>query len=250
MSDSAPAVEWVNVICRAQLHPHVKLVALILARYADPDGTNAYPGLARLTVQSRLSYSTVQRAMRQLRQIGAIEAMPRAGMKRHWRTRYRLTFGEQLASIVPTPGAEDQAIELVAESERRRLRSYRGQHRKTRHLSDVSSARLADDDTSLADVSSADETSLIDVDETSPPQPRPAATVPGPIPVPTPKPQPHLTELDVAAPGTGTRARANGHDSTSFDTTTRAGTERERQRLGDALNEWIRQHPGAGDETP
>lgn len=247
--DGAPAVVWVRVIRRAHLHPHVKLVALILATHADPDGTNAYPGIARLTVQSSVSYSTVQRAMHQLRQLGAIEAMPRAGMKRHWRTRYRLTAGELLAGIVPTPAAEDADIELVAEAERRRLRAYRGQHRKTRHLSDVSSSADPADETSPADVSSDDETSLIDVDETSGPLASPAATVPVPIPVPTPKPQPCLTELDVAAPGTGTRAHANGHDSTGFDVRTQAGTDAERRRQDAELDEWIRQHPGSGDET-
>ena len=181
--------------------------------------------------------------MGQLRQLGAIKAMGREGMKRHWRTRYRLTFSEQLADIVPSPAAEDQAVEMIAEAERGRLRKYRARHRKTRHLSGVSSGGSADDETPLADVSSGDETPLIVADETPHPQHSPAAMSPGPIPVPTPKPQPHLTELDVAAPGTEGHAPANGDGTASFDLSTRRGTELARPAASAALIEWERQNP-------
>jgi hypothetical protein len=122
--DGATVNEWVNVIRRARLHATTKLVALLLASYADPDGTSIFPGVARLAVQTGLSYRTIQRELAGLRAMGLIAKMSRAGMPRAWSDPYRLTFaGHVLASVdIPTPAAEDSAVENLARQHRGRYR--------------------------------------------------------------------------------------------------------------------------------
>jgi DNA-binding transcriptional ArsR family regulator len=121
--------EWVSVIRRACLQPTVKLVALTIASYADPDGTKVFPGIARLTVQCGVDYRSVQRALARLREARLIE-MTRRGARRNGKSdEYRLILGADLLEKihVPTPAAEKLAIERVrtgqlAKQEQSRIR--------------------------------------------------------------------------------------------------------------------------------
>lgn len=116
--------EWVNVVRRARLTRTEKYIALLLATYADPDGSSIYPGVARLALQSDYSYRTVQDVLAKLRAIGLIEKLSRRGVPRHFADGYRLIFGPEVLdkASVPTPATEDAQVERI-----RAL--YRGRHR-------------------------------------------------------------------------------------------------------------------------
>ena len=123
LADEGAAVnEWVNVLRRARLGPTVTAVALMIATYADPDGTRVYPGIARLAVQCELDYRTVRRAVAALRAAGLIE-MVRRGARRSGRSdEYRLILAGDLLERcdVPAPAAEQLAIEQVTATARHR----------------------------------------------------------------------------------------------------------------------------------
>jgi len=106
---------WLNVVRRSRLARTTKYVALLLATYASPDGSNIYPGVARLAIQSGYAYKTVQVELQRLRAVGLIQAMPRRGMRRGWSTRYRLILSADLLDKVdvPMPATEDAAVEQL-----------------------------------------------------------------------------------------------------------------------------------------
>lgn len=115
---------WTNVLRRSRLHATTKLIAFIMASYADPDGTSIYPGTARIAVQAGCSYRTVQVELQRLRAVGLIQAMPRRGIRRTWATPYRLVLGPDLLEKVdvPSPATEDAAVEHLTAR-------HRGKHR-------------------------------------------------------------------------------------------------------------------------
>ena len=224
---------WIIIVRRARLHATTKLVALMLASYADPDGTSIYPGAARLTIQTGLSYRTIQREIAHLRSVGLIEQLPRKGLRRGWSAPYRLILHDDLLEkvFVPTPAAEDIAVEAVAEHERSRMRRHRAKHRKIRHSDGVRS----DDDTppgalTIRHGQSADQEKV-------------SAT----LHVPPPKPNPPSDETDVRSNGAGisgptTKSADRRNGTCNWDD--RQLSENDRKRLAlDDLEAWIRQHP-------
>ena len=130
---------WVNVVRRARLHPTTKLIALFLASYANGDGTQIYPGVALLAVQSRHGYRTVQAELKRLRDLGLIEPMPRTGMPRTSPTRYRLILAADVLELVdvPTPAAEKAAAEKL-------IIRYRGRHRPKKTARSPDGAQTGD----------------------------------------------------------------------------------------------------------
>jgi DNA-binding transcriptional ArsR family regulator len=64
---------WEKDVLRCVLPPMTKLVALVLATYADADGGNAHPGEDRLAVACGLSDRTVRDHLARLRDLGLIE---------------------------------------------------------------------------------------------------------------------------------------------------------------------------------
>lgn len=92
---SASVRAWTDLIRRARLGSSAKAVAMMLANYADSDGTRIFPGLTRLAVECELSYKTVQAAMEKLRRVGLVERVRRAG-RRGQADEYRLTIGPDL----------------------------------------------------------------------------------------------------------------------------------------------------------
>lgn len=241
---------WVSIVRRAQLDRDTKLIALLLATYADPDGTRIYPGTPRLAVQSGLSYRTVQRCMARLRAVQLIETMSRRGRRRGWSACYQLIIGPEVADRldVASPAAEDLAAERVAERERERVRRHRGKHRRTAPQPVDNPPADATMKRHHEGVTSPDET----------PEPGRACNAnpnsltcdddPLTLPVPSPGFNPPPDDADQSLQRAGT-ARAGDGDETpddeTPDTATRQGTEQARQAAADALREWERQHPEA-----
>jgi hypothetical protein len=121
--------EWVGVVRRAKLSSTVKLVALTIASYADPDGSHVFPGIARVAVQCDLSYRAAQYAVATLRKTGLIKLVSHGNRRRGLSDEYRLILAADLLERcdVPTPAAERAAIERVtgqnqAKQEKSRIR--------------------------------------------------------------------------------------------------------------------------------
>lgn len=101
---------WTGVIRRARLAPTVKLIALTVASYADPDGTKVYPGLARLVYECGVGYSTARRALADLRAAGLIERVRRGNRRRKQADEYRLVLAEDLLDRVAVPSPEEARV--------------------------------------------------------------------------------------------------------------------------------------------
>lgn len=89
---------WTDLIRRARLGPSTKAVAMMLANYADSDGSRVFPGIGRLVVECELGYKTVQRALQTLRAAGLIERTRHGGGRGRGRRadEYRLIIGPDL----------------------------------------------------------------------------------------------------------------------------------------------------------
>jgi len=112
---------WINIVRRSRLDKTTKLVALIYASYADPDGTNVRPGIARVAYDGSMSYNTVQKHTAILRNAGLLGVVRRgSGRRINGRTitpatRYQLILHPDVMERidVPTPAAADLAIEKI-----------------------------------------------------------------------------------------------------------------------------------------
>lgn len=119
--------DWVRGVRRARLGTSTYAVALTIASYADADGSKIYPGVARLAWECEVSYTTVKRALRLLRDAGLIERVKRGNRAAGWSDRYRLIWDpDRLTSrvTVPDPDAASAAIgevkgQIRGESQRR-----------------------------------------------------------------------------------------------------------------------------------
>src|ERR1051326_2391165 len=87
--------QWTDIVRRARLGRTVKSVALMLATYADADGTRVFPGVARVAVDCELSYNVVKASLGDLRTAGLIALVRRAG-RAGQADEYRLTIAEDL----------------------------------------------------------------------------------------------------------------------------------------------------------
>lgn len=68
---------WERTVRSIQMDPSTKLVALLLATYADKDGTKVRPGLKRLAEDAGLSRRTMMRATSALREMGLLDRINR-----------------------------------------------------------------------------------------------------------------------------------------------------------------------------
>ncbi len=116
----ATVKEWVNVIRRARLDKTTKLVALMVASYANPDGRHVFPGVARLTVQCHIGYSSARRALATLRAVGLLQLTRRGNRRAGKSDEYRLILAEHLLERVEllTPDEERARIADVAQQHR------------------------------------------------------------------------------------------------------------------------------------
>ncbi len=94
-SESGPGRGLAHIqraILRSRLPTRARHVAMVMALYADSDGTNIYPGVDRLRRDTWMSRATVMRAIAVLRDEGVLE-VTRPGGGRGKPTIYRLVLG-------------------------------------------------------------------------------------------------------------------------------------------------------------
>lgn len=90
--------DWERIVRRYPLPPVPKLVAFVLATYADQDGSRIYPGVARLAAVTGLSQRSVKSALGVLRGVGLINRIVSGGHRgaRAFADEYALTIPEDL----------------------------------------------------------------------------------------------------------------------------------------------------------
>lgn len=66
---------------RCRLKPLTKYVGMVLAQYANNDGTNAFPSVAKLARVTCLSERSVRSALTELRDLGLIQRVQKGGMR-------------------------------------------------------------------------------------------------------------------------------------------------------------------------
>lgn len=131
MSQAVTLRQWTDVVRRARLGRTVKAVAMVLATYADSDGTRVFPGVARLAYDCEINYNTAQQALAKLREVQLVELVrpsARKGAKRRDADEYRLILGPELLDHieVPTPAAAEVAMEAIR-------RAKQGRHKTGPH---------------------------------------------------------------------------------------------------------------------
>lgn len=119
-----PRFEWERIVRRIVLPKHVKLLALVLATYSDPDGTRVRPGNEVLADVTGDSEKNVRRIMAQLRRMCLIEMVTRGGGRggKGRASEYRLTIPSDLLDrmelLSPDDRAEDSPdIQVSAQSD-------------------------------------------------------------------------------------------------------------------------------------
>lgn len=83
--------DWERIVRRARITPATKYLALMLASYADSDGTRIHPGVDRLAVVMQVSQKTVKRGLADLRELGLIERVKQGNRHARQSDSYRLT---------------------------------------------------------------------------------------------------------------------------------------------------------------
>jgi DNA-binding transcriptional ArsR family regulator len=122
--------EWVSVIRRARIGRTVKLVALTVASYADPDGGSVFPGRIRLAVECEVSESTIRDSLRTLREVGLIEVVRRGNRRRGQADRYRLILAPDLLERVDVLSPDAVREEINARKDARAEREQERAHRR------------------------------------------------------------------------------------------------------------------------
>lgn len=112
MSEPVDRWEWLDVVRRARLGRTTKAVAVMLATYANQDGTRVFPGIPRIAVVCEVGYNTAQRCLTDLREFGLIERVYRAGASGK-ADEYRLILADGVGERVPTPAQIDLEIRKV-----------------------------------------------------------------------------------------------------------------------------------------
>ena len=98
---------WVDVVRRARLGRTTKGVALLLATYADNDGSRVFPGVATASVAAEVDYKTAKRAIAELVKAGLLEVVGDRTRKAGSATEYRLVLADDVLERVEvlTPAA-------------------------------------------------------------------------------------------------------------------------------------------------
>jgi predicted RNA binding protein YcfA (HicA-like mRNA interferase family) len=116
--------DWERAVRRSDLPKLRKLVAFALATYADPDGTNARPGLEELADACSMPYSTVKAHMKGLRDDGWLERTVRGSSlgRRKLADEHHLTVPVHSSLVSPVP-AEHGSLASPAPTEHGSLAS-------------------------------------------------------------------------------------------------------------------------------
>jgi hypothetical protein len=144
-----PLGTWYRLVRRARIgDARKKSAALVIASYADTDGTSVKCGIARLAVDCEMGYSTARRYLAWLREVGLIELVRLGNRKAKRADEYRLTIG---------PDTE-KALNVLDEGEYRELvdgmkATNRVGEKGRRLRSDKVSAETGDADTGAAHLS-------------------------------------------------------------------------------------------------
>lgn len=96
--------EWIPIVRRTRYTQRDTLLfALLLATYADPDGTRVFPGVKRLMNVTGRSRATVGRCLAELRTMGLIELVPEGSSRRQKEgsDEYRLTYPDDIFGRIP-----------------------------------------------------------------------------------------------------------------------------------------------------
>lgn len=106
--------DWVDIVRRTQLGRSAKSVALLVAHFADSDGSRVFPGIGRIAVEAEMGYKTVQKALDALRKAGLIERVRRTG-KPGSADEYRLIIAPELTDRVTvlSPAQVTKAIDAM-----------------------------------------------------------------------------------------------------------------------------------------
>lgn len=91
--------EWERIVRRVQMPKGTKYVAIMLATYADRDGTRVRPGVEGLALVMCVSEPTVKRGMSDLRKLGFIKLTKRGNRHTHQADTYRLTVPVNLLAL-------------------------------------------------------------------------------------------------------------------------------------------------------
>ncbi|MFI9507548.1 hypothetical protein [Nocardia sp. NPDC052566] len=88
--------EWERLVRRIEMDKTAKYLGLMLATYAERDGTRVRPGVERLALVTCMSEPTVKRALSALRALGLIERTRRGNRHAGLADEYRLTVPSNL----------------------------------------------------------------------------------------------------------------------------------------------------------
>lgn len=107
---------WRRIIRRCRLGASTKLVASVLADYANPDGTRIRPGNDRLVAVTELSDRTVRKALERLRELGLIDRVFEGSKmgRRGLADEYRLTIPDDLMDRVQMLDPDEKPVDNPA----------------------------------------------------------------------------------------------------------------------------------------
>lgn len=119
MSLAVSVFEWTKHLRYVRVKKATKLVGLMLATFANPDGREAYPGMARLSVACGMDYKTVKRALAELLAAGLIvKADDHSGTRGRYNV-YYLTLPDGGDGVM-SPDEFGNEVERVRQANRRK----------------------------------------------------------------------------------------------------------------------------------
>jgi hypothetical protein len=106
----ASSNEWIPVFRRVIADPYVKNVGIWAATYADPDGSNIFPGNARIANVTGLSDRAVRDAFSIIRDFGLMHRCSKGSTagRRGMADEYRLTIPLDIFERVPMLTPEEE----------------------------------------------------------------------------------------------------------------------------------------------
>ena len=116
MAEGIDPFTWRRIIRRCRLGASTKLVAAVLADYANPDGSRIRPGNGRLVAVTELSDKTVRNALDRLRDFGLIERVFEGSKmgRRGLADEYRLSIPADLLDRVEMLDPDEKPVDNPA----------------------------------------------------------------------------------------------------------------------------------------
>lgn len=100
--------EWIRVMRRVRMASGTKYLGLMMATYADFDGTRVFPGVERLALVMGVSEKTVKRALSDLRGLGMVERVKQGNRHAGKADEYRLTTPVDLSGCLMLDPEEEE----------------------------------------------------------------------------------------------------------------------------------------------